>query len=223
MPVTPTAARQVRLVGPFQQLVMITLVRLGPDVSASEIRRHIEYRTRRRISITAVHTTLQRLAARGYTRSWTRPIFRDRPPRDWRDWKSLPISLLSNAARRFHTLQTLGRRALRLTLAVGDELRAGLPGLGREGERYQMWGPLEEPAPWAGRPLNRRMRKRIELYGCEIEQTGQWERRRAGKRLRLPPEPPMGSWTRLPWWDAAATPTGTPAGTPALSLDALPY
>jgi hypothetical protein len=153
--------RQVRLAGPFQQLVMIALVRLGADVSASNIRQHIEERTGRRISITAVHTTLQRLAARGYTRSWLRPVYRRRPyDPDW--WRDCSFSMLTSAARRFHTLQTLGRRALRLTLRVEDVLRNGLPGLGRDWELYQMW-PTIVPSPWAGQPLNKRRRKRIEM------------------------------------------------------------
>jgi len=203
MPVpTDPRPRQLRLAGPFQQLVMIALVRLGPDTSASEIRRHIEYRTRRRISITAVHTTLQRLAARGYTSSWTRPIFRLRAF-DREAWKTVSLSLLRNAARRFHTLQTLGRRALRSTLAVGDVLRAGLPGLGRDAELYQQWPPPLEPTRWSGRPLNRRTRKRIEVLALEIETDEQWERLLSGKRLRLP-APPVPSLALLPYWKAAA-------------------
>ncbi|HZL99435.1 MAG TPA: hypothetical protein VFD43_04200 [Planctomycetota bacterium] len=153
--------RQVRLAGPFQQLVMIALARLGQDTSASEIRRHIEFRTGRRIAVTAVHTTLQRLAARGYTCSWTRPTFRHRPF-DPDEWKHCSLSMLPIAARRFHTLQMPGRRALRLTLRIEDVLRDGLPGLGRDGELYRMC-PSEVLSPWAGRPLNRRLRKRIEL------------------------------------------------------------
>ena len=158
---SPDLSRQIRLAGPFQQLVMIALVRLGPDTSATDIRRHIESRTGRRISTTAVHTTLRRLAARGYARSWTRPIRRFRRD-DWQSWKRWSLSTLTVAARRFHTLLTLGRRALRLTLAAEDVLRNGLPGLGRESERYQMW-PNRAPTPWSGCPLNRRLRKLIEL------------------------------------------------------------
>jgi hypothetical protein len=163
---TTELPRQVRLAGPFQQLVMISLVRLGPDTSASSIRRHIEFRTGRRVSITAVHTTLQRLAARGYTRSWTRPTFRRRPF-DPEEWKTCSLSMLRRAARRFHSLQALGRRALRLTLQLEDVLRDGLPGLGRESELYRMW-PGVFVWPWAGLPVNKRMRKRIE-YGLEPE------------------------------------------------------
>jgi len=161
MSVANRACRQVRLAGPFQQLVMIALARLGPDTSATSLRREIEARTGRRVSVTAVHTTLQRLAARGYTRSWTRPTFwRRRFDPDW--WRHCSLSLLSHAARRFHTLLTPGRRALRLTLHAEDVLRDGLPGLGRDGQLNSMltrcW-----VSPWAGRPLNRRLRKRIEL------------------------------------------------------------
>ena len=148
------AACQLRLVGPFQQLVMIALVRLGPDTSAADIRRHIEGRTARPISITAVHTTLQRLAARGYTRSWTRPIRRYRGF-DLDEWRTVSVSVLRRAARRFHSLQTPGRRALRLTLRLEDLLRDGLPGLGRERELYSKSasassppGPSRAPSPW---------------------------------------------------------------------------
>jgi hypothetical protein len=148
----------MRLAGPFQQLVLIALVRLGRDTSAALIRREIEARTGRRISITAVHTTLQRLAARGYTRSWRRLI----RPRLFVDdeWKRCSFSMLSNAARRFHTLLTLGRRALRLTLEAEDLIRNGLPGLGREEIPFRMlqtWLRLPDPGlPRGGRWSRRR-------------------------------------------------------------------
>jgi hypothetical protein len=147
--------RQMRLAGPFQQLVLIALVRLGKDTSASKIRREIEARTGRRISITAVHTTLQRLAARSYTRSWrrsTRPrLFVDG------EWKRCSFSMLSNAGRRFHTLLTLGRRALRLTLEAEDLIRNGLPGLGREEVLFREFQPwLRFPDPGKPRGGSRR-------------------------------------------------------------------
>ena len=152
--------RQLRLAGPFQQLVMIALVRHGPDASAAWIRRHIHYRTGRHVSITAVHTTLQRLAARGYTSSWTRPTFwRRRPDPDW--WRLCSDSLLWHAPRRFHRLRALGRRALRLTLAAEDVLRDGLPGLGRESVVYQQMKPPHRLSPWGHLALNRRLRKQL--------------------------------------------------------------
>lgn len=157
--------RQMRLAGPFQQLVMIALVRLGQDTSAAGIRREIQARTGRRISISAVHTTLQRLARRGYTRSWSRPVFRLRPYAP-EEWKRCSASMLALAARRFHTLLTLGRRALRLTLQAEDVLRNGLPGLGRETERFCQGPGSRLPGEWADLPLNRRLRRRLD-YGID--------------------------------------------------------
>jgi len=190
----PAAGRQVRLAGPFQQLVMLALVRLGQDTPASMIRRHITLTTGRRISITAVHTTLGRLAARGYTASWTRPVIRLRRfGPEW--WKRMPEKLMPMNARRFHTLQTRGRRALRVALAAEDALRPGLPGLGREEVLYPQW----EPAPvaprewWRGLPLNRRLRR---LLGTEVlwpdEPLPEWLRRKLPRALR-PTSPPRAA------------------------------
>lgn len=185
----PAAGRQVRLAGPFQQLVMLALVRLGRDTPASLIRRHIELATGRRISITAVHTTLGRLAARGYTASWTRPVIRLRRfGPEW--WKRMPEKLMPLGPRRFHTLQTLGRRALRLTLAAEDALRPGLPGLGREDVLHPRYGPA--PARlrswWSGLPLNRRLRRLLEreVFWPDAPLPG-WLRRKLPRALRPPP------------------------------------
>lgn len=56
--------------GEFEQLVLIALVRLGPDAYGATIRREIELRTRRPLSISAVYTTLERLEQKGCVRSW---------------------------------------------------------------------------------------------------------------------------------------------------------
>jgi PadR family transcriptional regulator PadR len=61
-PVTPT-------LGEFEQLVLIALVRLGPDAYGATIRREIETRASRALSISAVYTTLERLEQKGLVRS----------------------------------------------------------------------------------------------------------------------------------------------------------
>jgi PadR family transcriptional regulator PadR len=61
--VTPT-------LGEFEQLVLIALFRLGPDAYGATIRREIESRARRALSISAVYTTLDRLEQKGLVRSW---------------------------------------------------------------------------------------------------------------------------------------------------------
>jgi len=183
----PAARRQVRLAGPFQQLVLLALARLGPDTSAAVIGGLIQQETGRRISKTAVHTTLARLAARGYTRSWLRPIRRRRRfiP-GW--WKHCSDSELQFGARRFHTLQSLGRRALRLTLAAADVLRPGLPGLGREGLLYSRNGLSSAPPShwWVGLPLNRRLRRLLQNWSDEVAPP-EWLRLKLPKSLRPPP------------------------------------
>lgn len=191
----PAAGRQVRLAGPFQQLVMLALVRLGRDTPASLIRRHIELETGRRISITAVHTTLWRLAARGYTATWTRPVRRLRRfGPDW--WKQWPDCVMPFGARRFHTLQTPGRRALRMALAAEDALRPGLPGLGREEVLYPQYGPAPAQARswWEGLPLNRRLRRLLDAHW--FGPLPEWLRLKLPRALRpplaLPAPPPAG-------------------------------
>ncbi len=57
------------VLGDFEQLVLLALVRLGPDAYGATIRREIETHARRELSISAVYTTLQRLEQKGLVRS----------------------------------------------------------------------------------------------------------------------------------------------------------
>lgn len=61
--VTPT-------LGEFEQLVLLSLVRLGPEAYGATVRREIEGRAGRHLSISAVYTTLERLEQKGLVRSW---------------------------------------------------------------------------------------------------------------------------------------------------------
>jgi DNA-binding PadR family transcriptional regulator len=55
--------------GEFEQLVMLALLRLGPDAYGASVRRAIEERAGRTIAIGAVYTTLRRLEQKGLVRS----------------------------------------------------------------------------------------------------------------------------------------------------------
>jgi PadR family transcriptional regulator PadR len=55
--------------GDFEQLVLLALVRLGPDAYGATIRREIETRTGRDLAISAVYVTLDRLEGKGLIRS----------------------------------------------------------------------------------------------------------------------------------------------------------
>src|SRR5579864_1587851 len=54
------------VLGDFEQLVLLALVRLGPEAYGATILREIEQRTGRRLSIGAVYVTLRRLESKGF-------------------------------------------------------------------------------------------------------------------------------------------------------------
>ena len=151
---------QLRLTGPFQQLVLLALIRLGGDTHATGVRRHLMHVTHRRVALSAVHTTLARLVAKGYAASWKRPNFwrpgrysglpmascrdRDRPgPRD------APRNI-----RRFFRVTGLGRCAVRRTLAALESMLPGLPGFSKEHELFT-WRNFPDPSPRLDRLLRR--------------------------------------------------------------------
>lgn len=55
--------------GSLEHIILLALVRLGSNAYGMTVRREIEERTGRNISIGAVYTTLERLEAKGYVRS----------------------------------------------------------------------------------------------------------------------------------------------------------
>jgi len=55
--------------GEFEQMVLLALVRLGPEAYGATIRREIETRTGRDLAISAVYVTLDRLETKGLVRS----------------------------------------------------------------------------------------------------------------------------------------------------------
>ena len=96
--------------GEFEQLVLIAIVRLEDDAYGATIRRDIEERTDRRLSISAVYTTLDRLELKGCVRSW---IGEPTPQRGGR-------------RRKHFALQPLGARALRSAYHAFGAMTAGL-------------------------------------------------------------------------------------------------
>jgi PadR family transcriptional regulator PadR len=59
----------VPVLGEFEQLVLLALMRLGPDAYGATIRREIEGRTGRDLAISAVYVTLERLEIKGLVKS----------------------------------------------------------------------------------------------------------------------------------------------------------
>jgi DNA-binding PadR family transcriptional regulator len=97
-------------VGEFEQLVLIAIVRLEDDAYGATIRREIEARTGRRLTISAVYTTLDRLEQKGLLRSWIGD----------------PTAERGGRRRKFVALQPAGARALRDAYRAYTGMTAGL-------------------------------------------------------------------------------------------------
>jgi DNA-binding PadR family transcriptional regulator len=97
--------------GAFEQLVLLALLRLGPDAYGMTVRREIEARTGRAVALGAVYATLDRLERKGLVSSHAGA---DAPPER------------AGRARRYVRIEPAGRRALADALALADRMRAGL-------------------------------------------------------------------------------------------------
>ena len=58
------------MIGEFEYLILTSAARLGSDSYGASIRREIEEATGRRCSIGALYTTLDRLEAKGFVKTW---------------------------------------------------------------------------------------------------------------------------------------------------------
>src|SRR4029450_13132798 len=58
------------VLGDFEQLVLLGVLRLEDDAYGAAIRQEIHARSGRDVSINAVYTTLDRLESKGFLKSW---------------------------------------------------------------------------------------------------------------------------------------------------------
>jgi PadR family transcriptional regulator, regulatory protein PadR len=58
------------VLGDFEQLVLLGVMRLGDESYGASIRQEIHQRSGRDVSISAVYTTLDRLESKGFLKSW---------------------------------------------------------------------------------------------------------------------------------------------------------
>jgi PadR family transcriptional regulator PadR len=96
--------------GEFEQLVLLALLRLGPEAYGASVRHEIEERSGRRVSISAVYTTLERLEQKGLVRSWV----------------GGPTPQRGGRRRRHFDLSASGARALKLAHKAYAGMIAGL-------------------------------------------------------------------------------------------------
>jgi PadR family transcriptional regulator, regulatory protein PadR len=81
--------------GEFEQLILLGLVRLGPDAYGATVRREIEEHAGREVSISAVYTTLERLEQKGLVRSRIGAPTPERGGRRRRHFELLPLGARS--------------------------------------------------------------------------------------------------------------------------------
>jgi DNA-binding PadR family transcriptional regulator len=98
------------LLGSLEHIVLLAVARLDDDAYGMTVRREIEKRTGRNISIGAVYATLERLQTKGYVSS------------------SLgdPTAERGGRAKRLFQLEADGQRALRASQEAIRKMAAGL-------------------------------------------------------------------------------------------------
>jgi PadR family transcriptional regulator, regulatory protein PadR len=98
------------ILGSLEQIILLALVRLESNAYGMTVRREIEERTGRSISIGAVYATLERLEAKGYVSSFIGDATAERGGR----------------AKRFFRLEPGGEEALRVSHDVVRKMMDGL-------------------------------------------------------------------------------------------------
>lgn len=98
------------MLGSLEQIILIALVRLKSNAYGMTVRREIEERTGRNISIGAVYATLERLQAKGYVSSFSGD----------------PTPERGGRAKRFFRLEPGGEEALHATQNAVRKMMRGL-------------------------------------------------------------------------------------------------
>ncbi len=98
------------VLGDFEQLVLLGVLRLGDEAYGAAIRQEIHARSGRDVSINAVYTTLDRLEGKGLLRSWV----------------GEPTAQRGGRRRKFYALRPAGADALRLAYHAFTAMARGL-------------------------------------------------------------------------------------------------
>jgi PadR family transcriptional regulator, regulatory protein PadR len=96
--------------GEFEQVVLLTVLRLGDGAYGATVRAEIERMTDRSPAIGAVHATLERLERKGFVSSWS----------------GKPTSERGGKAKRHFKVEAAGVSALKTAQRTLQRLHAGL-------------------------------------------------------------------------------------------------
>jgi PadR family transcriptional regulator, regulatory protein PadR len=91
---------RVTYLGEFEQVVLLAVVHLGDDAYGAGIRREIEARGERTVTIGAVYATLDRLADKGYLRTHDVPGGAERGGHPRRNFSLTPAGVAALEAAR---------------------------------------------------------------------------------------------------------------------------
>lgn len=98
------------LLGSFEEQVLLAVLHAGDEPYGMTIRREIEARTGREVTIGAVYATLDRLEEKGYLSSWTGD----------------PDDSRSGRARRYFRLESPGQEALARSRELHSRMWEGI-------------------------------------------------------------------------------------------------
>jgi DNA-binding PadR family transcriptional regulator len=104
--------KKAMVLGDFEQLVLLAVLRLGDEGYGASIQREIEERAGRPISLNAVYTTLDRLEQKGLVRSWI----------------GAPTAERGGRRRKHYALEASGRAALKQAYRTFRLMTAGFEG-----------------------------------------------------------------------------------------------
>ena len=102
--------RNTAILGDFEQLVLLGVLRLDDEAYGAAIRREIHTRSGRDVSINAVYTTLDRLEDKGLLRSWIGD----------------PTAERGGRRRKFYAIRPAGTAALRQAYRSFAAMASGL-------------------------------------------------------------------------------------------------
>jgi PadR family transcriptional regulator PadR len=101
---------QKNYLGHFEEIVLLTVLRLAENAYGAKIRQTVAEATERDVSIGAVYATLDRLERKGYLKSWQGESTPERGGR----------------AKRYFRVKGVGVQALNDTAAARNKLAGGL-------------------------------------------------------------------------------------------------
>jgi DNA-binding PadR family transcriptional regulator len=99
--------------GEFEQIVLLAVLRLGPDAYGFRVQQEIKERAGRDCSIGALYTTLDRLEQKGFVSSWM----------------GEPTPERGGRAKKYFKVEASGEAALRQSYAATTSMVAGMESL----------------------------------------------------------------------------------------------